>query len=343
MTFNNISRQWFIFGLLYFMACTLAVADTRGEVTGIKMVSFPDWFKESFLEINEDVEEANAENKHVILFMELNGCPYCYKMVEENFRNAPYQAFIQENFDVIALNVKGDREVALNEETTATEKEIAEQLGVRFTPGLVFLDSESKPVVKVSGYRNVRDFRVILNYVQQKAYKTQKLADYIRSQKVENAYSLREHPQFEKVSDLQSVKNEPLALFFEDEGCIDCAKLHDGHLASAEVRRALDDYTVVRINAFSDDPVVDLDGMQTTQQEMAKAMGVSYTPTVVLVDKGQEMLRIESMLYHFHFTSLLEYVGGRHYEQYPESPFDYVGAKTEQLLAEGKDVSLADE
>ena len=35
--------------------------------------------------------------KHVILFMEMNGCPYCYKMDEENFKHAPYRDFIQEN------------------------------------------------------------------------------------------------------------------------------------------------------------------------------------------------------------------------------------------------------
>ena len=74
-----------------------------GKVTGGKMAVYPDWFKESFLEIEEDVSEAADGDKHVILFMEMNGCPYCYKMNEENFKHAPYRDFIRENFDVIGL------------------------------------------------------------------------------------------------------------------------------------------------------------------------------------------------------------------------------------------------
>ena len=318
-------------------------ANERGKVLGTKMISYPDWFKDSFLEIAEDVEEATIEGKHVLLFMDMNGCPYCYKMVEENFRNSPYKSFIQEHFDVIPLNVKGDREVALNEEVIATEKEIAKQLNVRFTPGLVFLNSDNQAVVKLSGYRNVRDFRVILDYVQQKAYKDQKLAEFVRMRKEEQAYSLRDHPQFSDVSDLSSVKNGPLALIFEDSGCLDCAALHEGHLAAEEVRDALEDFTVVRIDAFSDSPINDLEGRETTQRGLSESMNVSYTPAIVLIDKGKEMLRIENMLYRFHFTALLEYVGGRHYKKYPNSPFQYVGAKTEKLLEEGVNVSLSDE
>ncbi len=49
------------------------------------------------------------------------------------------------------------------------------------------------------------------------------------------------------------------------------------------------------------------------------------------------------MLYRYHFTGVLEYVGQRHYERYPASPFRYIDAKTEERLKAGKDVPLADE
>jgi thioredoxin-related protein len=135
-----------------------ANAAEQGKLTGAKMSTHPDWFKESFLEIADDVDEASEAGKHVLLFMEMNGCPYCFKMIEENFKDASYKAFIQHNFDVIALNIKGDREVTLNTETSATEKEIAETLGVTYTPTLIFLNNDNKPVARVNGYRNVDDF-----------------------------------------------------------------------------------------------------------------------------------------------------------------------------------------
>ena len=135
-----------------------ASAAPSGKVTGSKTPSHPAWFKESFLDIGDDVSEAADDDKHVILLLEMNGCPYCYKMVEENFKGSDYSDFIQERFDVIALNVRGDREVALDEVTSLTEKALAEQLGVRYTPTVLFLNQENEPVARINGYRNVADF-----------------------------------------------------------------------------------------------------------------------------------------------------------------------------------------
>ncbi len=318
-----------------------AVAD--GKVTGGKVTTHPDWFKESFLEIADDVAEAADAGKHVILFLEMNGCPYCYKMNEENFKHAPYKAFIQENFDVIALNIKGDREVALNEETSATEKEIAETLGVRYTPTVLFLNSDNEPVARINGYRNVEDFKVILDHVQQKAYEDHTLADYINDRKKTDIYAFRDHPQLEVINDLSTVADKPLAVLFEDGGCVACAALHDGHLADPEVREILKAFTLVRLDALSTETITDVAGNKTTPKDYAIELGVTYRPTIVLFDKGREIARIENMLYRFHFAGVLEYVGQRHYEQYPDNPFRYIDAKTAKLLAEGEDVSISDE
>lgn len=318
-------------------------ATAAGQVTGGKMTTHPDWFKESFLEIAADVEEAASSGRHVILFLEMNGCPYCYKMNEDIFKNGPYKAFIQENFDVIALNVKGDREVALNEETSATEKEVAQTLGVRYTPTVLFLNSDNEPVARINGYRNVEDFKVILDYVQQKAYEGQTLAGYINDHKKTDIYTFRDHPQLQAIDNLSSITDKPLAVLFEDGGCVACAELHDGHLADPDIRGILQDFTLVRLDALSTETITDIAGNKTTPKDYAAELGVTYRPTLVLFDKGREIARIENMLYRFHFAGILEYVGQRHYEQYPDSPFRYIDAKTAKLLAEGKDVSISDE
>ncbi len=126
--------------LTWFVVGGVAANATTGKVVGGQMSEHPAWFKESFLDIAEDVDEAAQANRHVMLFMHLNGCPYCYRMTEENFKQAPYKDFIKQNFDVIAINIKGDREVALNEETSLREKELAVRLNVMYTPTVVFLN-----------------------------------------------------------------------------------------------------------------------------------------------------------------------------------------------------------
>ena len=148
-----------------------------GRLLGTKTSSHPDWFKESFLDIAEDVDEATDAGKHVMLFLEMNGCPYCYKMIEENFKGSDYSGWLQEHFDVIALNIRGDREVALDADTTLSEKALAERLGVRYTPTVVFLSSDHEPVARINGYRNPEDFKQVLDYVDARAYASQTLAE----------------------------------------------------------------------------------------------------------------------------------------------------------------------
>ena len=314
-----------------------------GRVTGAKMLSHPSWFKESFLDLPEDVSEAAESGKHVILVMEMNGCPYCYKMIQENFATAPYRDFIQEHFDVIALNTKGDREVAVTEEMSMSEKELAELYQVRFTPTVVFLDASNRPVARVSGYRNLDDFKVVLDYVHERAYLEQTLNDYAAAKRPTEVYSFREHPQIQSIDDLAAVADRPLAILFEDVACVACNALHDGHLADPEIREILKGLTLVRLDTRSETPIIDPMGNATTPKALAESLGIQYTPSIVLFDRGREIARIESMLYRYHFGGILEYVAGRHYERYPDSPFDYIDVKTAELTAAGKDVSIADE
>lgn len=332
----KVQSFWLLI-LLLFVGGAMGVE--QGKITGGKMSEHPDWFKESFLDIVEDVAEAADEDKHVILFMHLNGCPYCFRMTEENFKHAPYTPFIQEHFDVIALNIKGDREVALNEDTSLTEKQLAEKLNVIYTPTVVFMNTDNQVVARVNGYRSVSDFKHILDYVQQKAYADTKLADYLDAKKA-SGYAFRDHPQLQTVSDLKSVSDKPLAVLFEDKGCGDCELLHDGYLAKPEVRDVLKNYTFVRLDALSDEPITDVDGNKTTPKAYAAKLGLTYRPGLVLFDKGMEIMRIQSQLYRYHFTEVLRYVGERHYEKYPDSFYDYLDVRTADILASGNDVDL---
>jgi thioredoxin-related protein len=306
----------------------------QGQIVGGKESVHPDWFKESFLEIAADVEEAADEDKHVMLFIHLNGCPYCYKMIEENIKHAPYTDYIREHFDVIALNMLGDREVMMDDETSLTEKELATQLKVVYTPTILFLNAENKVVARINGYRSVPDFKLVLTYVQEKAYKKITLAQYLDSKK-KPIYVFRDHPQIQEITNLQSAADKPLAVLFEDQGCFDCSALHDGHLANPEIRKILDGFTLVRLDALSDQKITDVEGNATTAREYTEKLGLTYRPGIVLFDQGKEIMRIQGMLYSYHFSEVLRYVGERHYQKYPDDFYDYLDVKTAALLEKG--------
>lgn len=335
-------NQFLLLFLFLLMVVTLniQISHAEGKLTGGQMSKHPAWFKESFLDLTEDVSEAADSDKHVMLFMHLNGCPYCYKMTEENLKNAPYTDFIKENFDVIALNIKGDREVALNEEVSLTEKALAEHFKVIYTPTVIFLNSDNKVVARINGYRNVSDFKYVLDYVQSKSYTKTSLAKFIDKQK-KATYSFRTHPLLSETNDLKSLTGKPLAVLFEDQSCIACDALHDGYFKNKEVNSILKKFHFVRLDALSSTPMTGIDGEQTTPRDLAEKLELTYRPGIVLFDEGREIMRIESLLYQYHFTEVLRYVGEGHYKKYPKSFYDYLDVRTAELIKAGKVIDLS--
>jgi thioredoxin-related protein len=99
----------------------------------------PDWLRETFRDLREDVAEAQAEGKRVLILVEQRGCIYCSRMHEEVYPDPAIDALIRQNYFVIQMNLFGDVEVTDFDGTTLPEKDMAVRWGVLFTPTLVFL------------------------------------------------------------------------------------------------------------------------------------------------------------------------------------------------------------
>ena len=330
--------------LLFLIAMTLASAPAlanddqqRGKLTGGKVHALPDWFKESFLEIADDIEEAGESGKHVMLFFDLNGCPYCDRMLEESFSAEPLGSYIRENFDVIAINIQGDRDVAFNEEITVTEKELASILKVRATPALMFMNTDNETILRVNGYRAPERFRTIMEYVATRSYQTTSLADYLQAELNRNVYQLRDNPLFSDITDLSSVDG-PLMVIFEDGSCYDCNEFHDGILADERVRKEVSAFTVVRLDTDSAEPITDLYGKKTTAAALAREYEMIYRPGVLVFDEGNLIKRYDSLTFPHHFKEGLRYVSGGYYQQTDYRT--YSEQRTEELLSSGVDIDL---
>lgn len=312
-------------------------AEAKGEIKGGVTHIAPSWFKESFLEIQDDADEANDADKHLILFFQLNGCPYCDRMLTESFQAEPLTSYIQEHFDTIAINVGGDREVVFNEKITVSEKELSGLLKVRATPAILFLNGDNKTVVRVNGYRSPERFEQVLHFVAEKAYLQGSLADYLDKNLQQDVYALRDNELFTPTSDLSSVDG-PLAILFEDSSCYDCNELYDATLSRPDVQAELKAFTVVRLDADSDEKIIDVYGDQTTPRALAKEYDMVYRPGVLLFDDGELVRRYDSLLFHFHFKEGFRYVSGGYYKT--QDYRTYSQARTEALLSQGVNIDL---
>ncbi len=102
----------------------------------------PDWLQETFLDLREDLADANAAGKRMMIIIEQRGCIYCTKMHEKIFPNPDIDAMIRESFFVVQVNLYGDLEVTDFDGTVLSEKDTARRWNTVFTPTMIFLPEE---------------------------------------------------------------------------------------------------------------------------------------------------------------------------------------------------------
>ncbi|WP_147124235.1 thioredoxin family protein [Shimia ponticola] len=100
------------------------------------------WMRETFLDLSEDLAEANAEGKRLMILFEQRGCIYCAKMHEEVFPDPRITQIIEDNYFVVQLNLHGDLEVTDFDGEVLSEKRMARKWGILFTPTMMFLPPE---------------------------------------------------------------------------------------------------------------------------------------------------------------------------------------------------------
>lgn len=336
-----MSAARLILGALWLAIAGPALAQPApGKLTGGVAYALPAWFKPSLLHIRDEVEEARAQGRHVLLFLHLDECPYCERMLRESFARGETHDFMRRHFDVIGINVRGAMEVAWIDGNAYTEQALARRLKVFGTPTLVFLRQDGGTALQLAGYREPRALRQALEYVQGRHYAAQTFAAWLETRDKPAVYALREHALFANRTDLGGYRR-PLAVLFEDRQCAECARLHERTLKHPDVLAEMKKFLFVRLDAESGERVVAPDGTATTPAQWAKALGFTNRPALVLYDEGREVFRFDGHLYHFHFKEALRYVSGGHYRRFAGIS-QYNAARRAELLQQGVDIDYAE-
>ena len=155
-----------ILASLLLAAIQVLVADEHkiGSFSGAKLTTHPAWFKESFLDFEEDIAEAAAQGKRLVLYVYQGGCPYCNALVQHNFAQRDIAQTTQDYFDLVTINMWGDREVVQVGGQSFTEKTLAQALRVQFTPTLLFFNEAGEGGLRGNGYYPPRGVRAALGY-----------------------------------------------------------------------------------------------------------------------------------------------------------------------------------
>ncbi len=317
----------------------------QGDYLGAKAVELPNWFKTTFMDLSEDLAEADDDGKHVMIYFHQNGCPYCAKLVKDNFHDTDLVAKLQKNFDTIETNMWGNRELTDWQGDNYSEKEFATKMGVQFTPTLIFLSPKGKTLLRLNGYQSIDKMQVALDYIANKHYLNQSYAHYINQLKKHKTGQLNANPMFKSAPHLLNRnKNMPaqqyLAVFFEEPNCPECDTFHQTIMPLAQTKTLLKNMHVIQLNALSDAKLITPSGQRTTAKDWYEALKLTYKPAVVFFDKqGKEIIRKDAFFKKYHFTGIIEYVATESYQHQPNFQ-RYLEERSSKLRKQGITVDI---
>lgn len=337
------SLTWFACILFLFSCLASAAEKKEGAFHGAVQTEYPSWFKASFLNLRDDIAEAQSRNKRVMILFTQDGCPYCHALVERNLSQMNIETYLRKHFDVIAINMWGDREVVGLDNRSMTEKQFAASLKVQFTPTILFFDEAGQTVLRLNGYVPPTRFMTALEFAAQGAKESSYL-DYVAAHQPPAAggaligESFFKKPPFNLAR--KGGKARPIAVFFEQRDCPACAELHGGILSDKQTRSLIAGFDAIQLDMWSDTPLITPQGKATTARAWAKALDIKYAPSIVLFDaKGKEIIRSEAYFKLFHTQGILTYVLSGAYEKEPSFQ-RYLSAKADRLREQGQDVDI---
>lgn len=326
-----------------------AAADSRDKLdAGLASPGYheqPPWFKQSFLILREDIDEAARRGRRLMVYFYQDGCPYCLKTLRDNLGQKALAEKTRKHFDVISINIWGDREVVDVTGKAASEKEFAKALRIQFTPTFLMFDEAGKVVLRLNGYAPPAKFEAALDFVGGKLEKHGDFADYLQKHvRVPASGTLHPAPWLLppplKLADRLKTGGRPLLVLFEQKECRECDELHAESFRRKEVTDRLASFHVARVDTGSRTPVQTPVGDTLPGSDWARRIGVYHAPTLVFFDAaGLEVFRIDGYVRAFHLASSLDYVASGAYRTQPEFQ-RYVEARASALRAKGGRVDL---
>ncbi len=333
--------------LLFVVLCIvsqLTFAKSEGELSA-GMVNpgheeKPAWFKVSFLDLFEDIEEAADNNKRLMVYYYQDGCPYCKILLEDNFGQRHISEKTQKYFDVVAINLWGDQDVVVGDKTY-TEKAFAEALKVQYTPTLLFFNEKNKIIFRANGYYPPEKFSALLDYIGKKQETKSSYQDYMAKVSTQPSTG-RLHDGINTVASTTDLtkQDKPLLVLFEQKKCNICDELHLDILNRKISKKLLSSFNVLVLDMWSDTEIITPTGKTIKIRDWAKQLDVKFAPSLLFFNqKGEEVFRADAYLKAFHIQTAMDYVASGSYKT--QSNFQrYVDERADHLREQGIEINL---
>jgi thioredoxin-related protein len=291
------------------------------------LLQYPDWFKKSFLDLPDDLQEALDEGKQgIILYFGQKRCAYCKMLLEVNFGLSDITTYTRRHFDIIPIDIWSTEELTTLEGETLTQRDYALAQKTNFTPSLIFIDNKGLEVLRLRGYYPPYQFRAALEYVADRHYQNESFPDYLARGESSTAFEpgdLNEEDFFipppHNLDRSRFPGQRPLVVFFEQGNCHACDVLHGQPLRDPAINKLVRAFDNVQLDIRAETPIITPAGTKTTAKQWAKTLGLFYTPSLLFFDEqGKEIIRVDSVVRFYRLRNVINYITSRGYITQPD-------------------------
>ncbi|AGA32183.1 thioredoxin-related protein [Thioalkalivibrio nitratireducens DSM 14787] len=132
------------------------------------------FFQPTFGDFQEELDEARADGKKaVLIFFEMDDCPFCHRMKQQVLNQPEVQDYYREHFAIFSVDVEGDIEIIDFQGNTHRQADFAfRENRVRATPVFQFYNLEGEPIARFTGAtRDTREFLQLGEFVAEGHYR----------------------------------------------------------------------------------------------------------------------------------------------------------------------------
>lgn len=172
-------RCFFITTLYLVLLSNLAMAGTPRDAEKY-------FFNETWGDFAEELSNAKTQGKKgIILFFEMDECPFCHYMKQNVLNQPEVQDFYRKHFLIFAVDIEGDVEITNLKGEHVKQKDFAfKEHRVRATPVFAFFDLNGKRIHRHIGKTNgIEEFMWMGQYIVDGSYKEMPFIRYKRKKR----------------------------------------------------------------------------------------------------------------------------------------------------------------